>query len=193
MNKFALAAAAGMVFVATVTLAADRPPTPQSFAYGLELAISGSNPFHELELPLEVYQNVTRTDLGDIRVFNGNDDIVPHLLRKPTRKFNRDGAISTSLQSTTGVPTFRAHRSPSLIPTAKNATGPSKSPEMKTCQFFPRLSNSAGNRIDWFFWPRARPLSAWPMGIMALNPQTFRLRISSADIRPIPEPPSPRI
>ncbi|MBI5556675.1 MAG: DUF3999 domain-containing protein [Deltaproteobacteria bacterium] len=57
--------------------------SPDMFAYGLHLETAGGEPFFEVELPLDVYQGVTRKDLGDIRVFNGAGQVVPHALRKP--------------------------------------------------------------------------------------------------------------
>lgn len=56
---------------------------PEDFAYGLPLTPSGAMPFAEVELPLEVYRALTRADLGDLRVFNGAGEEVPHLLRGP--------------------------------------------------------------------------------------------------------------
>jgi hypothetical protein len=37
----------------------------------------------EISLPEDVYRNVVRPDLGDIRVFNGAGEVVPHTLRRP--------------------------------------------------------------------------------------------------------------
>jgi len=56
---------------------------PEDFAYGLPLTPSGVTPFAEVELPLAVYRALTRADLGDLRVFNGAGEEVPHLLRGP--------------------------------------------------------------------------------------------------------------
>lgn len=56
---------------------------PEDFAYGLPLNPSGATPFAEVELPLAVYRTLTRADLGDLRVFNGAGEEVPHLLRGP--------------------------------------------------------------------------------------------------------------
>ncbi|MBU1568472.1 MAG: DUF3999 domain-containing protein [Proteobacteria bacterium] len=58
--------------------------TTVDFAAGYYLEIVGAGPFHVLELPLEVYRTVRRSDLGDIRVFNGAGEVVPHALRNVT-------------------------------------------------------------------------------------------------------------
>ncbi len=36
---------------------------------------------YEIEIPAAVYRGVTRADLGDVRVFNGQGEVVPHSLR----------------------------------------------------------------------------------------------------------------
>ena len=64
-----------------------RAPVPRDFAYYLPLTISGQGAVYELSLPDTIYRAVTRRDLGDIRVFNGKDEIVPHAVRRPA---NRD-------------------------------------------------------------------------------------------------------
>ena len=66
-------------FVASVP--AHGRSLPEDFAYGLPLTPSGAVPFAEMELPLDVYRTLTRADLGDLRVFNGAGEEVPHLLR----------------------------------------------------------------------------------------------------------------
>jgi Protein of unknown function (DUF3999) len=58
-------------------------PAADMFAYGLKLEVEGQHAFYQLELPLEVYQSVTRRDLGDIRLFNAAGQVVPHVLRRP--------------------------------------------------------------------------------------------------------------
>ncbi|MBE9536446.1 MAG: DUF3999 domain-containing protein [Proteobacteria bacterium] len=62
---------------------AKTVPRPEMFAYGMQLEVSGDNAFYELEIPLEIYQKTTRRDLGDVRVFNGSGQVVPHALRRP--------------------------------------------------------------------------------------------------------------
>jgi hypothetical protein len=54
---------------------------PGDFAYGLALQTSGSGAFYQLEVPRGVYEGVARADLGDVRVFNGAGEVVPHAFR----------------------------------------------------------------------------------------------------------------
>jgi hypothetical protein len=51
---------------------------PHEFAQGLELEVPANEPVVELALPAQVYGWVTRSDLGDLRVFNGAGQAVPH-------------------------------------------------------------------------------------------------------------------
>ena len=74
------------ILVVLLTLAfpatANSPLRPADFAYGIAIETSGDAPFHEFTVPQSVYESVTRTDLGDLRVFNARDEIVPHALRR---------------------------------------------------------------------------------------------------------------
>ena len=65
----------------TFPATADTPLRPADFAYGILIETAGDAPFHEFAVPQSVYESVTRTDLGDLRVFNARDEIVPHALR----------------------------------------------------------------------------------------------------------------
>lgn len=72
-------------------------PATEMFAYGTKLEVSGQQPFYELELPLEVYQAVTRRDLGDLRVFNAASQVVPHALRRPESTTIRKDVVTAQL------------------------------------------------------------------------------------------------
>jgi hypothetical protein len=51
------------------------------FAYGMAIEADAAQGLHEIEIPAAVYRAVTRADLGDVRVFNGQGEVVPHALR----------------------------------------------------------------------------------------------------------------
>lgn len=53
-------------------------PSPQDYAQGVEINAPESLPLVETILPDAVYQNATRADLGDVRVFNADGLPVPH-------------------------------------------------------------------------------------------------------------------
>lgn len=56
---------------------------PADFAYGIPLVVKEDGAIHELPIPVEVYRGVTRGDLGDVCVFNGQGEIVPFSIRMP--------------------------------------------------------------------------------------------------------------
>jgi hypothetical protein len=59
-------------------LAAERP---EDFAYGIPIQAGAQSALYEIEVPLAVYRGVTRSDLSDLRVFNGAGETVPHALK----------------------------------------------------------------------------------------------------------------
>jgi uncharacterized protein DUF3999 len=62
----------------SVAIAAERP---EDFAYGIPVQAGTQSALYEVEIPLAVYRGVTRSDLGDVRVFNGAGESVPHALK----------------------------------------------------------------------------------------------------------------
>ncbi len=69
-------------------LLADSPRglEQDDFAWGIRLQPATASPFYQLEVPLAVYQGVQRADLGDLRLFNGQGDRLPHELSLPARQ-----------------------------------------------------------------------------------------------------------
>ena len=67
---------------AAIFSAQAETPTPRDFAYGLNLETAGEGAIFEVTLPQKIYQGVTRADLRDLRVFNGQGIVVPHTLRQ---------------------------------------------------------------------------------------------------------------
>jgi hypothetical protein len=53
---------------------------PTRFAYGMTLKLLGDGAIYSLTLPDDVYHHTTGTDLGDIRIFNGANEVVPHAI-----------------------------------------------------------------------------------------------------------------
>jgi hypothetical protein len=77
-------------FAACNLFAADQtkpvaPIKPQDFAYAIPLQFEGQDALYKTTVPLSVYQNTVRGDLGDLRVFNAQDEVVPHMLQQPER------------------------------------------------------------------------------------------------------------
>ena len=67
-----------LLFLAQSVIAAERP---EDFAYGIPIHAGARNALYEIEIPLAVYRGVTRSDLGDLRVFNNDAEVVPHALK----------------------------------------------------------------------------------------------------------------
>ena len=71
-----------LLLAPSVAFAAERPA---DFAYGIPIEIDTRDALYEIELPAAVYRGVTRADIGDIRVFNGQGEVVPHAFRPPAQ------------------------------------------------------------------------------------------------------------
>lgn len=96
--------------LATASLAAAprlyaqaKPLSPDDFAYGIELTPAGGSPVQTVLVPLAVYRGALRPDLGDLRVFNAADKLLPHVLRKLAEPAPIDQPIAEREQS---VPLF---------------------------------------------------------------------------------------
>jgi hypothetical protein len=82
-----------LLLASSSALAAERP---EEFAYGMPIQADGQVALYEVEIPALVYRGVTRSDLGDIRVFNGQSEEVPHALR-PRALTSTESAPTVSL------------------------------------------------------------------------------------------------
>ncbi|HXK30035.1 MAG TPA: DUF3999 domain-containing protein [Candidatus Binatia bacterium] len=81
------------------SLAAAAAERPQDYAYGIPIDADSREALHEIEIPAALYRGVSRNDLGDIRVFNGQGEVVPHALR-PRAVVRMEGG------ATVNVPVF---------------------------------------------------------------------------------------
>ncbi|MBM0104078.1 DUF3999 domain-containing protein [Steroidobacter sp. S1-65] len=63
-----------------VTSVGAAPPSKNDYAQGMSVQASNTQPMIETELPDIVYRQVTRADLGDLRVFNADGVPVPHAI-----------------------------------------------------------------------------------------------------------------
>ena len=52
--------------------------SPGDFAFRLPVRAEGEHAFLRLEIPDAVYEGIVRADLGDLRLFNGDGEIVPY-------------------------------------------------------------------------------------------------------------------
>jgi hypothetical protein len=65
---------------ASSAVAQQAPLRPESFTYRGVINFTETGPFYQVPLPLPVYQGVTRDNLGDLRVFNGQGELLPYAL-----------------------------------------------------------------------------------------------------------------
>jgi hypothetical protein len=70
-----------LVWVGLPALAYANGLSMDDFAYGIRIQVPAGIPVAAVSLPEAVYRRASRTDLGDIRVFNESGEPVPHLLR----------------------------------------------------------------------------------------------------------------
>src|ERR1700733_7144515 len=66
------------------TLAQAQTILPRDFAYGQSTIPARDAAAYRFALPLTVYQDTFREDLGDLRVFNADGVVVPFSLSRPT-------------------------------------------------------------------------------------------------------------
>ena len=77
------------LLIQTQTQAATTPASPklqpEDFATGSRLQVQGKGqePFYRIILPPEVYTGTAYPDLRDLRVFNGDGEVVPYALISP--------------------------------------------------------------------------------------------------------------
>jgi hypothetical protein len=71
----ALIVAAAVASVATTSGAAEKP---KDFAFGIPLTVEADSAFYRAALPAAFYAGSARADQGDLRVFNGDDAVVPY-------------------------------------------------------------------------------------------------------------------
>lgn len=80
------------LITASTAIAAERP---EDFAYGMPIRADAGDALYEIAIPASVYSAVTRADLGDLRVFNGRGEVVPHALRpRPAARVESGAAVS---------------------------------------------------------------------------------------------------
>jgi hypothetical protein len=94
--------------LACSNLAQGQVISPKDFAYG-QLAIPARDAAaYRFPLPLSVYQNAYREDLGDLRVFNAEGVVVPFSLSRPVTQ-------SWSHKTPIEVPLFPLHEGARIL------------------------------------------------------------------------------
>jgi Protein of unknown function (DUF3999) len=84
------------ILIMVPSLALAAADSPQDFAYGMAIHADGQEALYEVEIPPVLYRGVSRKDLGDVRIFNGQGEVVPHAL-KPRAVTSTEGSRVVSL------------------------------------------------------------------------------------------------
>jgi len=74
--------ACGISMLTTLVFADGYEPPLDHYAKGFRLQTDGNFAIYRLPLDNDIYKTTVRSDLGDIRVFNNNGEIVPHAIHK---------------------------------------------------------------------------------------------------------------
>lgn len=99
-----------LLLIAANALARDS--RPGDFAYGIPLQTAGAEALYQFSLPDVVYRSVTRSDLGDLCIFNRLGEVVPFTLSQisapspgspETRKLTLFPVSGSRLQETGSV------------------------------------------------------------------------------------------
>ncbi len=97
MKKFILIVTLSSMLLMLNPIPLLAAPNPDMFAYGMKIDAGEDNAFYEFELPLEVYKAVTSKDLHDIRVFNSEGSVAPHVIYTPDNRTQEEDAIYADL------------------------------------------------------------------------------------------------
>lgn len=76
-------AAASIGLASLCPACAAAAESPSEFGYTAPIAVREGQAFQAARLPALTYRHAARPDLGDLRVFNGAGEAVPHALRLP--------------------------------------------------------------------------------------------------------------
>jgi hypothetical protein len=153
--------------------AADMRPT--DFAFGRPVVAAAQGAAYRVTLPLSVYQDVAREDLGDVRVYNARGEVVPYTLERPPARTRVPRPGST-------LPLFALHGDSPAAADAVRVTidSPSAAFKLQT----QGIASAAGGVRQYILDGRAStdPVAAlqlaWPDGAPDF---TGRLRVEGSD------------
>lgn len=97
-----------LAFLSYSSLVQAQAVLPKDFAYGQSAIPARDAAAYRFPLPLGVYQNTFREDLGDLRVFNAEGVVVPFSLSRPT-------AQSLIHKTPIAVPMFPLHEGARIL------------------------------------------------------------------------------
>lgn len=105
----------------------------QDFAYGHVLDVDRGDGLYVLDVPLSVYTKAIRADLGDLRIFDGAGQPVPHAVRQPAMELSQSRQpvpffpLVGERQAASGDLSLRVARNPDgTVITVDTGDGPAK-------------------------------------------------------------------
>ena len=114
------------VFVSSLLLAlaaCAHAQTTGDFAYRVPLAATGDGAFFRIEVPAPVHEGAVRSDLGDLRVFNGEGAPVPYAFLPPPSVAREAGASAVLPLFPLRVDSTRGDLGDVSISVQRNAAG----------------------------------------------------------------------
>ena len=83
----------GFILISNPAIADDtKTIKPNDFAYGMDLTVSTGGPVYQVELPEEIYRGIKWGNLRDLRVFNGQDEVIASTLEHPVFEAHQNSA-----------------------------------------------------------------------------------------------------
>ncbi len=162
-------------FITSGFSAATEKPT--DFAYGLKIEASGSEALYDVSLPPAVYQGVTRRDLGDVRVFNGAGEVVPHAWRP--RRTEKADAGATAVLTLFPLKAAAGATVDGLSISVRRSVGGAVSVDVKSSGAPAPAQQTVGYLIDLNAYDRA--LRAIELDWKAAEGFSGKLRIDASD------------
>ncbi len=83
MKKFLLVLLISLIYINPLTA---KPLTPEDFSSGIPLTVTESATIYKFSIPQAMYEDLDRKDFGDIRIFNNNNEPVPHSIKAKVNK-----------------------------------------------------------------------------------------------------------
>lgn len=77
-----------------MALSVQAQEVPADFTTLVPLSLSGEGPWYRLSLPLDVQLSARQTDLGDVRVFNGNGEAQAYSLAREQAPDGNEGVLN---------------------------------------------------------------------------------------------------
>ena len=96
------------VILAAASLAATAAESPEDFAFAVPIEGLGADALHRVAIPQSVYEAAAFADLRDLRVFNGDGEVVPYAFRPVERTSEKPAPVALAIFPLRGPPDARS-------------------------------------------------------------------------------------